>query len=199
EYGGDTNFNGSVSSTLTETVNKANSATALASSVNPSYFGDLVTFTATPNAVSPGAGTPTGTVTFKDSATTLGTGTLTAGQATFVISSLTVSNHIISAVYNGDGNFNTSTSANLTQAVSAARVAAGSGGARISADTASNGVAAAFTTLGDIVITEAVSNDFPVQTSTTLILTAPSGWRFNAGTGSATPKKVSGQGNNELN
>src|SRR5439155_26027386 len=99
EYGGDANFNGSTSSTLAQTVNKANSATALASSLNPSYFGDIVTFTATASAVSPGTGTPTGTVTFKDTATTLGTGTLSSGQATFAISSLTVSNHVISAVY----------------------------------------------------------------------------------------------------
>jgi len=39
-------------------------------------FGQPVTFTATVAAKSPGAGTPTGTVTFKDGSSTLGTGTL---------------------------------------------------------------------------------------------------------------------------
>src|SRR5204863_1820353 len=116
-YNGDSNFNGSVSTNITQTVNKANTSTGLSSSANPSYFGDLITFTATVTASATGAGTPTGTVTFKDSATTLGTGTLTAGLATFAISSLTVSNHSISTTYNGDGNFNTSTSGGLVETV----------------------------------------------------------------------------------
>ena len=38
--------------------------------------GQAVTLTATVTAVAPGAGTPAGTVTFKDGATVLGTGTL---------------------------------------------------------------------------------------------------------------------------
>src|SRR5205814_6461665 len=62
-------------------------------------------------------GTPTGTVTFKDGATPLATNTLSSGQATFTTSSLSVASHTISAVYNGDSNFNTSTSPNLTQTV----------------------------------------------------------------------------------
>lgn len=40
-----------------------------------------------------------------------------------------------------------------------------------------------FTTLGNIVITEVSKADFPVQTSTTLILTAPTGFEFQAGAG----------------
>ena len=55
----------------------------LTSSTNPSMFGQSVTFTATVTVAAPGAGTPTGTVTFMDGATTLGTGTLNAaGVAT---------------------------------------------------------------------------------------------------------------------
>src|SRR5207253_402671 len=72
-YGGDTNFGGSTSSTLTQIVNSASTTTAVASSANPSAFGQSVTFTATVAATAPGAGTPTGTVTFKDGASTLGT------------------------------------------------------------------------------------------------------------------------------
>src|SRR5439155_1297195 len=169
-YNGDANYAASTSTNSTQTVNSAATTTTVASSVNPSVFGQSVTFTGTVSVVAPGAGTPTGTVTFKDSATTLGTGTLTAGQATFAISSLTVSNHVISTVYSGDGNFNASTSPNLTQIVNTGRVSA-AGGTLISADLASNGVAAAFTTLGNIVIAEQANNDFPVQSSRTLILT----------------------------
>src|SRR5204862_5905404 len=65
------------------------------------------------------------------------------------------------------------------------------GGSSISADLAQNGSAPAFTTLGSVVISEANNNDFKV--SGTLILTAPSGWRFNTAAAiSATPGKVGG-------
>ena len=60
-YGGDTNYNTSTSSPLTQTVNKASSTTALSSSANPSTYGSSVKFTAT---VTPSA--CTGTVTFLD-------------------------------------------------------------------------------------------------------------------------------------
>jgi uncharacterized repeat protein (TIGR01451 family) len=62
-------------------VDQAATTTAVAPSANPSTFNQSVTFTAT---VSGSGGTPTGTVTFKDGAATLGTGTLSAGgTATF--------------------------------------------------------------------------------------------------------------------
>src|SRR5262249_29246032 len=73
---------------LTQTVNKANTTTTVTSDHNPSTPGQLVTFTATVSAVAPGSGTPTGTVTFKDGAATLGTGMLSGGTATFATSSL---------------------------------------------------------------------------------------------------------------
>jgi hypothetical protein len=58
-------------------------------------------------------------VTFKDGATTLGTGTLNgSGQATFSTSLLTAGSHSITAVYGGDSDFNGSTSAALIQSVS---------------------------------------------------------------------------------
>ena len=42
--------------------------------------------------------------------TTLGTGTLSGGVATFSTSSLAIGSHTITAVYGGDTNFNGSTS-----------------------------------------------------------------------------------------
>jgi predicted secreted protein len=79
-----------------------------------------VTFTATVAAISPGSGTPTGTVTFKNGTVVLGSGTLSSGKATFSTSALTVGSHSITATYNGSANFNTSTSAVLTQTVNKA-------------------------------------------------------------------------------
>ena len=79
-----------------------------------------VKFTATVSAVAPGSGTPTGTVTFYDGTTVLGTASMRRGIATFTISSMSVGTHSITAVYSGDTNFQTSTSAVLNQVVDAA-------------------------------------------------------------------------------
>jgi len=111
-YGGDANDNGSTSSALSQTVNKANTTTTLSSSLNPSAYSSSVTFTATVSSTA-----ATGTVTFKDGSTTLGTGTLSSGKATFGTSSLALGSHSITGVYSGDGNYNTSTSSKLTQSV----------------------------------------------------------------------------------
>src|SRR2546430_8399150 len=78
-YSGDANFAGSTSPALMQTVNKAANSTSVASSNNPSNFGTAVTFTATTSSAT---GTPTGTVTFKDGATVLGTSMLSRGTAT---------------------------------------------------------------------------------------------------------------------
>ena len=47
-------------------------------------------------------GTPGGTVTFKDGATTLGSAQVVGGQATIVTASLTAGAHAITATYGGD-------------------------------------------------------------------------------------------------
>ena len=119
-YGGDTNFNPSSSSALSQTVNKGATTVTAISSVNPSVFGQGVTFSAVVAPVAPGAGSPTGTVTFQDGATSLGTSGITNGQASFTTSSLAVGSHSVTAVYNGDGNFNGASSAPVTQAVNKA-------------------------------------------------------------------------------
>ena len=99
-------------------VTNSRSTTTLASSLNPAYYGSAVTFTAT---VAVTSGTPTGTVTFKDGATVLGTGSLSAGQATFTTNNLSVtgSPHAITAAYGGDASFMPSTSAALSQVINA--------------------------------------------------------------------------------
>jgi len=122
-YGGDGNFTTSTSTALTQTVQEDATATKLTSSVNPSVFGQSVTFTATVEAASPGSGTPSGTVTFYDGSTAIGVGTLGLGNpdaATFTTVSLSVGAHAITAVYGGDGNFSTSTSTAINQGVNQA-------------------------------------------------------------------------------
>src|SRR6185436_16845519 len=110
------------SSSIAKPVNKANTTTSVVSgAANPLQCGQSVTFTATVTHATPGgAGAPTGTVTFKDGATTLGTGTLSAGPiftAAFTTSSLSLGSHSITAVYGSDSNFNGSTSAILARTV----------------------------------------------------------------------------------
>jgi len=115
-YGGDNNFSAS-SDSLTQTVNQAGTTTMVASSANPSTVGQSVTFTATVSVNSPGAGTPTGQVTFTDGSTQLGTEALNgSGTAAFTTSSLAAGDHAITATYVGDDNFSGS-SGSLTQTV----------------------------------------------------------------------------------
>lgn len=119
-YVGNSNFDPSTSPVLTQTVNKASTATFVTSSANPSVFGQSVTFTATVNVLAPGSGMPTGDVQFFDGATLLGTQMLKAGKATFTTSTLSTGIHNITARYVGNGNFNPSTSPALNQTVNKA-------------------------------------------------------------------------------
>lgn len=97
---------------LSGTGGPAVTSTVLVSSMNPSVLGQSVTFTAT---VSSSAAT--GMVNFLDGNNIIGTGTLTAGVATFGTAALTAGNHSITAAYTGDANFAASTSSPLTQTV----------------------------------------------------------------------------------
>ena len=106
----------STSTTTTATI--PGTTTGVTSSANPSVSGQPVTFTATVKAKTAGAGIPTGTVTFKDGPSTLGTATLNgSGQATFTTSTLAAGSHSITASYGGDANFKGSTSPKFTQTV----------------------------------------------------------------------------------
>ena len=99
---------------VTLTVNPATPAIALTSSMNPASVGQSVTFTATLNSP---AGAPTGTVTFYDGATQLGSGTLASGVATYATSALALGAHSITALYSGDSNFAPVTSTAVGQTV----------------------------------------------------------------------------------
>jgi hypothetical protein len=114
-YGGDTNFSGSTSSALSQTVNQAATSTALTSSPNPSIINQQVKFTATVTGAN--GGTPTGTITFHQGTTTVGTGSLVSGVATFNTTYSTPGSRSLTATYSGDGNYLSSTSAAHTQSV----------------------------------------------------------------------------------
>ena len=88
----------------------------LSSSLDPSKYGQSVTFSAV--VVPSGPGVPTGNVSFYDGGTLLGSVSLTKSVAPFTTSSLTGGSHSITASYAGDGTFGPSSSPVLTQAVS---------------------------------------------------------------------------------
>ena len=130
--------------------------------MNPSVSGQAVTFTATIAPVSPGSGTPTGNVTFDDGSTVLGTVTLNNGTASFTTSSLAVGTHSIKAVYAGDTNFKTSTSAVLKQVVNS------SSNAVAAVTIAPSVVDQALSSLADETLTDALVSDLVgLQTSVT--------------------------------
>ncbi len=134
-YSGDSNYSGSTSDVLTQTVTPTRQATftEIISKQNPSKYPGPGSVSATVRTRlssvakgskidSAGVGLdyplPTGTVTFYDGVTPLGTQTLSSSlEATLTISSLAVGSHAITAAYSGDDNYSGSTSDVLTQIV----------------------------------------------------------------------------------
>jgi len=113
-YAGNTNYSGSASTALTETIASTTTTTSLTTSGN-TLAGKTVTLTAT---VSSSTGTPTGTVTFQDNGASIGQATLnTQAVATLSITTLAAGNHTLIAVYAGDSSYNTSTSAPATEVI----------------------------------------------------------------------------------
>ncbi len=131
---------GSTGSTL------ATTTTGLGVSASAITVGASVTLSATVTGAAGSAGTPTGTVTFYDGTTLLGTGTLSAGLATYATAALPVGSDSVTAVYGGDSNFGGSTSAASVVVVSAATTPIGTSTAlTASATTAVSGTSITFT------------------------------------------------------
>jgi hypothetical protein len=120
-YSGDGNFTTSMATAPTQTVSKAATNAVVVSSANAPVFGQSIVYTASVQAVAPSGGSPTGTVQFVIDGTNLGSPvTLTGGTASSgTLSTLTVGNHTIQAIYSGDSSFN-NTMAALTQTVNQA-------------------------------------------------------------------------------
>jgi probable HAF family extracellular repeat protein len=97
--------------------------TSVSASVNPSVFGQSVSFTATVTPAPPNANAVNDTVTFKDGNTTLGSGTYNGNGTWIFNTALSVGNHTITASYSGDNNYGSSTSPVLTQTVTQAATA----------------------------------------------------------------------------
>jgi hypothetical protein len=111
-YSGDLEFSPVSSSVLSVTVEKAATAINLRSTPNPLVSGSKVALDATVSVAPPGAGTPTGSVTFYDNGVSLGTSTLdSSGHASLEAASLAAGVHSFTASYSGDESFGGSGSA----------------------------------------------------------------------------------------
>ena len=113
-YAGDTNDLGSTSQVLTQTISVATPTLAIISSANPAAVNQNVTLV---GAIIPTIAT--GTVTFKDGQTILGTGSVSsAGTAKLVVpEGFSFGTHSLTALYSGDANDRSVSSATLNQAV----------------------------------------------------------------------------------
>jgi Bacterial Ig-like domain (group 3)/FG-GAP-like repeat len=117
KYAGDPVFKSS-SGAVTQVVAKYATTTTLASTLNPSNYGQAVTFKATVSATGPNP--LTATVLFKDGTLAIGTVALSGGVATLAKPKLTVGANSITATYRGDTFNGESVSAAITQNVSQA-------------------------------------------------------------------------------
>jgi hypothetical protein len=110
----------STSPALIETVNRGVDSVVLSSSLNPSVFGKPITLTA---LVSSQSGSPvTGTVTFKDGSTVIGSAAINSSthRAMIVTAALAAGPHALVAAYGGSNNYAPGTSAPLTESVAKA-------------------------------------------------------------------------------
>jgi hypothetical protein len=113
-YAGDDTFEPGTGS-VKQVVDKYTTTTALSSSLNPSNYGQAVTFTAT--VTSSGPNTPTRKVEFKNGTKSMGWVMLSNGVATLTTSKLAVGSYSITAEYQGNANSDESTSPVLDQVV----------------------------------------------------------------------------------
>lgn len=122
QYQGSSTFAGSISPTFTQNITaSATSTTSLKAVPTSSVFGQPITLTATVVGSSSGKGTPSGSVQFFHDAISLGTATLNiSGVATLTTANLGLGANSITAKYQGDDTFLTSTSPAVTETVTQA-------------------------------------------------------------------------------
>ncbi|RFS18434.1 Ig-like domain repeat protein [Emticicia sp. C21] len=128
-------------------ISETTTTTTLTSNNNSASLGANVQLTAT---LTPSGAT--GTVTFKEGSTTLGTATLSSGVAKFNTDLLTVGTHNITAEYAGDGSYAASTSNALSQVVNALNTP------RLTLIRQSAGISSGSSTYAESVATDALGN-----------------------------------------
>ena len=118
-YSGDSNFN-AASKTIAQVVQKHTTTTSLTASPSPVNYAKTVTLTAGVATTGPTA--PTGTVTFRNGTSIVGTSTLLSGKAVLQTAKLPVGSDTLTATYNGDALNAKSTSPALVEVVKQAKI-----------------------------------------------------------------------------
>lgn len=111
-YGGDANFSASTSNGFTQTVDQDATTVTITSTADPNVYGEFFDLVATVTANAPGAGTPSGTVTFfingeEECDDGTDTFTLSSGQADCPVEFYTTpgTTYSVTADYSGDSNY----------------------------------------------------------------------------------------------
>ena len=110
---------------VTLTVLPVTPSMSLTANANPVFLSNPVSFTATIASLSIA---PTGTVTFYDGGTQIGTGTVTAGSATYTTSALSAGAHSITASYSGDSTYGPAAGGPISELVEDFTIVASNGG-----------------------------------------------------------------------
>jgi hypothetical protein len=125
-FAGSYTVTAAVSGAASANFSLTNTQATPATTINPTPASSITygqAATAISSVVSYSIGTPTGTVTFKDGSTVLGTGTLSGGSTTLPSPGyLAAGNHQLVGIYNADANYYGSTSATNNYAVNQAPV-----------------------------------------------------------------------------
>jgi hypothetical protein len=106
-YSGNPDYESSAAS-ISETIAKATTTLTLTSSKNPAPKGSSGTLKATVKALAPGAGTPSGAVTFSEGEAVLAVVPLAGSSAAYPLKSLSPGVHEITAAYGGNANYEAS-------------------------------------------------------------------------------------------
>lgn len=99
---------------VTLNVVPATPVVTLSSAANPAFLTNAVSFTASLPSY---ASSQTGTMTFYDGATQIGTVNVSGGSATFMTSTLAAGVHSIIAAYSGDSNYGPGTSSSVAETI----------------------------------------------------------------------------------
>ncbi|MBP1963885.1 Ig-like domain-containing protein [Paenibacillus aceris] len=116
-YNGDGQHYASTSSSLTQSVLGIPTEVAISASPGSTTYGNSVTLTATVTNGRASLLGPTGTVTFKEGSTVLGTGTLNSGTAMLTTPVLDIGSHSITAHYGGSFTHTANSSSSISVAV----------------------------------------------------------------------------------
>jgi sugar lactone lactonase YvrE len=101
---------------ITVTVTELTPVVTLISNGNQANVGQTVTLTST-TATQSGYAVPTGSMTFFDGGTKLGTATLSDGSGSLPVSTLALGTHTITSTYSGDSSYASGSSSNSVQIV----------------------------------------------------------------------------------